>query len=297
MSAAPVCRAADIMAHHDVMAADELDDLYGVNPDEFTARRAELAAAAKKRGDGDEAKRISAARRPTTAAWVVNLLALRNADVKHSLTDLRERLRAAHAAMDGSAIRELSAEQRNLVEDLTRAAFQGADVANPSTTMKEDVAGTLQAAIADPDVAERLGHLAKAERWSGFGDFGTATAVFTTSRSAAAAAKVKPQPEKAAEEEPREHRRRQAREVAEGKAALAAAEQAKADADDEISKRQTDLAVARLRRDEMRRRLEEAERNLTAAEGAYDDAKRASRDAAGVVEEAKSRLTQSRRAQ
>ena len=39
------------MAHHGVMADDELDELYGVKPEEFTALRTELAAAAKKRGD------------------------------------------------------------------------------------------------------------------------------------------------------------------------------------------------------------------------------------------------------
>ena len=38
------------------------------------ARRKELVAAAKKRGDADAAKVIGAARRPTTAAWVVNVL-------------------------------------------------------------------------------------------------------------------------------------------------------------------------------------------------------------------------------
>src|SRR5262245_53216861 len=112
------------MAHHGVMAADELDELYGVRPEEFTALRTELAAAAKKRGDAEAAKRISSARRPTVAAWVVNLLAHTNADAKDSLDDLRERLRAAHAAMDGAAIRELSAEQRSLVDQLARAAFE-----------------------------------------------------------------------------------------------------------------------------------------------------------------------------
>ena len=73
-----------------------------VKPEEFTALRTKLAAAAKKRGDTAAAKRISAARKPTTAAWVVNLLAHSNEDVKQSLTDLGERLRAAHAAMDGA---------------------------------------------------------------------------------------------------------------------------------------------------------------------------------------------------
>jgi hypothetical protein len=92
------------------MVDDELDSLYWVEPDAFTARRAELAAAAKQRGDA-AAKRISAARKPTTAAWIVNRLALRHKDAKRRLADLGDRLRAAHAAVDGDRIRDLSAEQ------------------------------------------------------------------------------------------------------------------------------------------------------------------------------------------
>ena len=41
----------------------------------------------------------------------------------------------------------------------------------------------------------------------------------------------------------------------------------------------------------MRQRLEEAERDLGAAEAAYGEAKQASRDAADAVKEAKARLT------
>ncbi len=283
------------MGHHGVMAGDELDELYGAKPEDFTALRTRLAAAAKKRGDAVAAKRISAARRPTTAAWAVNLLAHTNADAKQSLTDLGERLRAAHAAMDGAAIRELSAEQRSLVDELARAAFEGAEVTAPSASMREDVVSTLQAAVADPDVAARLGQLTKAEQWSGFGDFGASTAVFTTARSG----KAKPQPQK----EPRQPARGRrsdddleaGRELKKAKEILAAAEQAKDDADNELSDRQTDLALARLRHDEMRQRLAEAERKLGAADKAYGGAKQASRDATESVKEAKARLRQAKR--
>ena len=113
--------------------ADELDELYEVKPEEFTALRTKLAAAAKKRGDADTAKQISAARKPTTAAWVVNRLALR--DRGHQERDspaLGERLRDAHAAMDGERIRALSAEQRRLVDDVARAAFEEAELADPT---------------------------------------------------------------------------------------------------------------------------------------------------------------------
>jgi hypothetical protein len=294
----------DFMAHHGVMAVDELDELYTVRPEEFTALRTDLAAAAKKRGDAAAAKRISAARRPTTAAWVVNRLVGSNEDVKQSLTDLGERLRTAHAAMDGAAIRQLSAEQRSLVEELTRAAFQGADMANPSATLREDVISTLQAAVADPDVAERLGRLAKAEQWSGFGDFGASTAVLTSARSKDPSKPAQPSKRPAREQQPDHGRRhsedakdaKDAKETAERKAALAAAERAKDDADSALSDRQSDLAVARLRRDEMRKRLSDAEHALSAAEGAYADAKQASRDATERVRDAKARLTRSRRA-
>jgi hypothetical protein len=258
--------------------ADELDELYEVKLDEFTALRTKLAAAAKQRGDADTAKQISAARKPTAAAWVVNRLALRDQDIRTRLAALGERLRDAHTAMDGDRIRELSAEQRRLVEDVARTAFEEAEVADPSAALRDDVTGTVQAAIADPDVASRLGRLTKAERWSGFGEFGDTAMVFTSSRKTVAAR------EKPAVQPRRDDKHKKAR------AALAAAERAKADADAALTELQSDLATARLRRDDARRRLQGADDALTAAEDAYDNGKQASRDAAAVVKEAKAAL-------
>src|ERR1700755_2981834 len=71
---------------------DELDALYAAKPEDFTALRTKLAAEAKKRGDADATKRISSARKPTTAAWVVNGLVHADAEVKPRLTELGERL-------------------------------------------------------------------------------------------------------------------------------------------------------------------------------------------------------------
>ena len=278
------------------MADDELDELYAAKPDDFTALRATLASAAKQRGDATAAKRISAARKPTTAAWIVNLLALKNKEAKQRLTDLGERLRAAHTAMDGERIRELSAEQRRLVDELSRAGIEEAELTDPPAALRDDITGTLQAAIADPDLAARLGRLTKAERWSGFGEFGDTTMVFTAIRG-----KAKPEPEpeqeqrKPAEEKPSDGEREAARqEQQKARAALAAAERAKAEADDALSELQADLAAARLRRDVARRRLQDAERMLAAAEDAltaagdaYDQAKQASRGAAALLREAK----------
>lgn len=278
---------------------DELDELYEIKPEEFTALRTKLAAAAKQRGDTDTAKQISAARKPTAAAWVVNRVALRDQDIRTRLAGLGERLRDAHAAMDGDRIRGLSAEQRRLVEDVARAAFEQAELADPSAALRDDVTGTLQAAIADPDVASRLGRLTRAERWSGFGEFGDTAMVFTSARKTVPA-REKPAPEKPAREKPahkpphddkRDEKHDAARREREkARAALAAAERTKADADAALTELQSDLATARLRRDDARRRLQGAEDALTAAEDAYDEGKQASRGAAAVVKDAKAAL-------
>jgi hypothetical protein len=273
------------------MADDELDSLYWVQPDAFTAQRTKLTAAAKQRGDGAAAKRISAARKPTTAAWIVNRLVLRHKNAKQRLADLGERLRAAHASMDGDHIRDLSAEQHKLINELARAAFEAADVANPSSTVRDDLTSTLQAAIADPEVRARLGRLARPEQWSGFGAFGDAAPVSRTPRAAQAKAEAKAPAKPSrptAKEASRDKAARQKREKLE--AALAAAENAKAEADGVLSEREAERAAARLRRDEAIACLREAEREFDRAEDGYDKAKRASRAAAESVKEAKAQL-------
>jgi hypothetical protein len=273
------------------MADDELDSLYWVPPDAFTAQRTKLAAAAKSRGDAADAKRISAARKPTTAAWAVNRLVLRHRDSKQRLADLGERLRAAHASMDGGRIRDLSTEQHGLINELARAAFEAADMKNPSSTVRDDLTGTLQAAIADPEVRERLGRLARAERWSGFGEFGDAAPVLTATQATKARAESSQSRSKLATTQPPDREAKAAHQRLEKlKAAVAAAARAKAEADDTLSEREAERAAARLRRDEALASLREAEREFTNAEDRFDKARQASRAAAESLREAKAQL-------
>lgn len=253
---------------------DALDRLYATRPEDFTAQRTRLAAEAKRAGDATAAKQISGSRKPTAAAWVVNLLALRGT-ARASLADLGARLREAHAAMDGEAIRSLTGEQRRLVEDLSRAGFLAAGVAEPSAALRDDVTATLQAAVADPDVAARLGRLTKAEQWSGFGEFGSATAV-STKRTGPARSRA---PAKAAANTVDDEQAREA---------LAAAERRRSEADAALAELQSDLARARLRVTDARRRLTHAEQALSAAEDAYAAGKRESHDASAAVKAAKS---------
>jgi hypothetical protein len=280
------------------MADDVLDQLYWVKPEDFTAVRSRLAAAAKQRGDGALARQIAACRKPTTAAWVVNRLALSRSEAKQRLTELGQRLRAAHAGMDGHQIRELSAAQRSLIDELSRAAFDAAEITDPSAVLREDVTGTLQAAIADPDVAARLGRLAKAERWSGFGDFGVTAPVSTVTRGAktrgAKAGGPGPEPARHEPAPASDDDKAARQEFQRAGAALADAERARADADAALSERHTELVSARWRHQEARKRLDEAERDLHAAEEAHDGARQTSRKAAELVNEAKGALKRAR---
>ncbi len=270
------------------MADDELDELYWVKPDDFTTTRSRLAASARERGDTAGAKQISASRKPTTAAWAVNRLVLSRSKARQRLTELGGSLRAAHAATDGDQIRDLSAQQRRLIDELTRAAFDAAEVTDPSAALREDVMGTLQAAIADTDVAARLGRLVKAERWSGFGDFGVAAAVSATARGAKRKAAANEPPDEPADRSAVNEKFESAR------TALAAAQQAKTEADAALSEQHAELSSTRWRRADACKRLDEAERELRAAEEAHDNAKQASRDAAALVKEAKAKLKQAR---
>jgi hypothetical protein len=248
------------------MSDDELDELYSVKPDGFTALRKKLADAAKQRGDAAAAKQISSARKPTTAAWIVNLLALQHKETNKRLGDLGDRLRDAHAAMDGERIRRLSAEQRHTVDELVRTAFQAADVKNPSAAVREDVTGTLQAAIADSDITARLGLLSRPEQWSGFGGLGVAAPVTTTGRRAAS--KHNKDTDDTAQR--REERNAQ------------------------LTQAKQTLATARRRHAETRRNLRDAESKLDAATRAYDTASQADRVAAESVKKAEARVRQLR---
>ncbi|MEH3133110.1 MAG: hypothetical protein PGN27_24395 [Mycolicibacterium neoaurum] len=246
---------------------DDLDTLYGVPPPEFTALRGQLVAQAKKRGDTDAARTIGAARRPTVAAWVVNALVRADPAVADRLAELRAQLQAAHAAMDGARIRELTASQRRVVIDLTRAGLAAARVNAPTPALRADITNTLQAAIADPDVHARLGRLEKAEEWSGFGDFGVSVAVGARRRDTDAPAPPGPDDGR--------RRRILAEQRGAAAAALARSENVHAAATGTVADRQAALVAARRRLEQARELLAAAEHDVDIADADLADARHA----------------------
>jgi hypothetical protein len=146
-------------------------ELYAASPDEFTDRRKALAAQARAAGDREAARQITALRKPTRAAWVVNQLVRAAPGAPGLLADLAGRLREAEQARDGRLLRELSGQRRALLDDLTAQAFAAAGPPGPPPALRDEVTGTLAAALADPEVAADLaaGTVTRAATWSGFG--------------------------------------------------------------------------------------------------------------------------------
>lgn len=157
------------------MPTDLITELYAAPPDGFVAARDAAVAAAKDAGDGATAKEIGKLRKPTVAAWVVNLLAIKRPDLVDELVELSGALRAAQRELKGAELRELSAQRRAAVNGLLKEAVKLAGEADPGNRSKlpvSEVENTLTAAMSDADVAEvvRSGRLVKAASYAGFGE-------------------------------------------------------------------------------------------------------------------------------
>ena len=149
------------------------DELYALPPDEFVPARDDRVAAAKEAGDRDLARALGRLRRPTKAAWLANLLARHRTEQLDGLVALARGLAQAQQELDGSALRALSGQRHRVVAAMARDA--GRLAARRGETVNDglvrEVAGILDAALADPAVAEeiRAGRLTKTVRYSGFG--------------------------------------------------------------------------------------------------------------------------------
>ena len=251
-------RTAGIIGNVTDLLTDAEAELYELDPDEFTQRRAELAARARERGQAAAAKQIAALRKPTRSAWVVNRLARADPEVTSRLAALSSELHAVEGSADGTRIRELTAARGRLVDELTRQAL--ADLPAPSAALREEVTATLDAALADPGVAARLGTLVRAEHWAGFGLVPTTPPPDGTPAPPA----VQKKPARAEAIQERERRRREKiieaeRAVAEADQSADAAALAEQRLEDTVRRLETELAEARQQLAEARRQSYRAE--------------------------------------
>jgi hypothetical protein len=78
---------------------DEIDELFSSDPSTFTAERDALAARLRADGDKEEAARVKALRRPTTAAWAVNQVARRHPEMVEEVRSAGQELERAQRRM------------------------------------------------------------------------------------------------------------------------------------------------------------------------------------------------------
>jgi hypothetical protein len=234
---------------------DAKAELYEADPDGFTARRQELADGAREAGQPAVAKQIAGLRKPTRSAWVVNRLVRSDPEVRSRLDALGADLREA---ADGARLRELTTARSRLVDELTRAALAGLPA--PPAALREEVTATLDAAIADPGVAGRLGTLARAEKYAGFGPMSFAAAPPAPTEPAPVR-KAKDPAEAAAEREARRQEKifEAERGLAEADRSLQAALATEHDLEDTVRGLEAELADARQRLAEARRQSYRAE--------------------------------------
>ena len=159
------------------VSEDLIRALYEAPPDGFVAARDAAVAGAREAGDREAAKRYAALRKPTVAAWLVNLLALRRPELIDNLVELATSLRAAQRGLQGDELRELSNQRRQVVAALVAAARKLAVDDDPSLgggnkLPLSEVEATLTAALAEPEIAAqvRSGRLVRAATYAGFGE-------------------------------------------------------------------------------------------------------------------------------
>jgi len=148
-------------------------ELYGLLPEEFAAARKMRAGEAQAEGERDLAAAVRQLRRPTTSAWLANLLVRERPTQIGELLELGTAMHRAQADLAGKEMRQLSHQRQAVVTSLSDAARRLAHDRGKRTsdaTMRE-LEETLEAAIADSGARDALaaGHLAAAMRYSGLG--------------------------------------------------------------------------------------------------------------------------------
>lgn len=270
------------------------DELYAVPLAEFTARRDARAKNLKAAGDADAAAAVKALRKPTLAAWVVDLLVRVEADQIAQVLDVGAALREAAAAMDAGELRALTRQRRQLTAALAgraRAAAAGVGVRLTDSVL-DQVEATLTAAMLDAGCADavRSGLLVTALASTGVeaADVAAAVAVpealgFTAS---ARAAEPPPRPELHVVPDPDAD----AKALAAARAEVEAAGEEVEQADEALGAAVAEFERLEARSLQLQAEIEELRRRLDALEAEADDLDEAMEGASAEVEGAQTEL-------
>jgi len=149
-------------------------ELYGLDPEAFTAARNARAKEAAGGGDRVLAAEIRKLGKPTAAAWLANGLARSRASAIEELIGLGPALRRAQSGGRRAEMKEIVERRRALIGDLVKSASEAAGASGHSfgSSVERQLEETLEAAVADPVLADALGQgrLTEPLRFVGFGE-------------------------------------------------------------------------------------------------------------------------------
>lgn len=275
--------------------SDELltvaDQLYGLSLSDFTPAR---DARAKELKGSDLAAPVKALKKPSLAAWVVNLLVRREGEQVDRILEVGASLREAQAAMSGDDLRALTRQRRQVTAAITQQARSLASEAGVKVTsaVADQVEATLTAAMLDERCAQavRSGLLVTALSTTGVGETDLSGAVALPDALGFAARPVEAAPEVRPDLRvvPDPDAERKAR---------TAAEEALAEAEDELSEAQAaydeaagDVAELEARALQVQSEIEELKRRLAELEATYDEVDEELGDAEDVRADARQTL-------
>ena len=276
------------------------DTLYAGSADDFTEARNQSAKQAQDSGDKELAARIKKLKKPSVAAWAVNLLVRRESGQIDSVLSLAEQLRAAAEALDGPELRALTRQRRQLTSALASTAKSLARDAGVRLTgpVVDQVEGMLTAAMLDPVAAQvvRTGRVVTAFTSTGVSELDVAGVVAVPE---AIDVRATPLPDEVEEPDPVA-----LHVVPDGGAKLAAAEDALEEANEQVAAAERELAEAETAVEELNaRRLQlqgeadELRRRLAEIEDGVDQVDEDLEEAGDTCEDARVVLTEARRSQ
>jgi hypothetical protein len=165
--------------------AAAMQTLYAAGPDAFMTVRRGLVAEARAAGGTDLATDIGRLRKPSVAAWSVNLVARARPDLVADLVELGVRMRAAQSHLDTATLTALRPDRDALLLAFESAAASSAQEAGRRlpTAGRQEVRATVVAALADEAATQAVvsGQLTRALSYSGFGEVDLSEAVARTS--------------------------------------------------------------------------------------------------------------------
>lgn len=258
------------------------DELYGLDPGQFTPVRTAREKEARAAGDRELAAQIKQLRKPSLSAWLSNQLVRERREQVEPLLALGEQLRELQASVSADQLRALTQQRHRLVYAVAQEARalgheRGQAV---SDDVARELEQTLHAALGDPDAAEavRSGRLTNGLQYAGFGPVGALPP--------APASAPKPKPEPAPKDDLAVRRKERAEQL----------RQAREEAQEVLDRARASLVDAEASRDEAAQVVEDAERRHAEARDHVDQVKLDLDDAEAAAERAEHDLKAARRA-